>query len=316
MIDYTLFYKDELNLLSPFDFGWDIFVSAYVPTERTLAVFDRTVAKQKAWVLMPEYAYAISERPAGPIFEIDAPIASENEFIEQLWEHLGSDLSGRSLCVDITGFVRPYLMYLVRFLYEHGVASFDAVYAEPSQYSGREQTTFSGEVVSDVRQIYGFEGLHVPDTSNDVLVIGCGYEDGMIGHAADNKAKAKKYQLIGFPSLRADMYQENLIQVNRAEEFLDGKGGSQDFTIFAPANDPFVVATEISRLVGSLKAKGRLSNLYLCPLSTKAHVLGFAIFYVTECIGQPVSAIFPYSDMYSKSTSRGVGRVWKYTIEF
>ncbi len=56
------------------------------------------------------------------------------------------------------------------------------------------------------------------DISNDMLIVGSGYEDHLIKHVAEDKAKARKLQLIGFPSLRADMYQENVIRVQRAEE--------------------------------------------------------------------------------------------------
>ena len=141
------------------------------------------------------------------------------------------------------------------------------------------------------------------------------YEDNLIAHVAESKAKATKLQLIGFPSLRADMYQENVLRVRRADESLGGSMHEEVRSFFAPANDPFVAACTLRDVVNDWETKNGLSNLYLCPLSTKAHVLGFTLFFVTECRGRPISIIFPFEERYSQSTSRGIARIWKYTVE-
>ncbi len=60
--------------------------------------------------------------------------------------------------------------------------------------------------------------------------------------------------------------------------------------------------------------KGR-ANIYLCPLSTKAQALGFALYYRYECVGQSVSIVFPYVDEYSVATSVGLSRVSLFRLE-
>lgn len=314
MVDYTIYYKQELPTTGPWgsDGTWDLLISAYVPSDRTRRVFDEANAAEKRWLVFSEYAYDKGVIPSGNTFQCDAE--DEAEYVSRFWSTLRNDTAASRICIDITGFIRPYLMFLIRWLVEKGVRKFDALYAEPVQYQGRELTEFSG-VVKEIRQVNGFEGIHVPDISNDVLIIGAGYEDSLISHVAENKAKARKLQLIGFPSLRADMYQENMLRVRRAEEALGGSVNDQLHTFFAPANDPFVAAREMSRVVEDLKRRNRLTNLYLSPLSTKAHVLGFVLFYLTECRNTASSVIFPFEEKYSQNTSRGLARVWKYSVE-
>jgi len=43
--------------------------------------------------------------------------------------------------------------------------------------------------------------------------------------------------------------------------------------------------------------------------------LGFAIYYAWECLNKPVSIIFPFTSGYSRETTQGFSRIWKYTIE-
>jgi len=180
-------------------------------------------------------------------------------------------------------------------------------------YARREKTEFSTDV-REVRQVAGCEGSHIPDNSRDVLIIGAGYEDGLVAAVAESKAKADKVQLYGFPSLKADMYQENILCALRAEESLGAPVREASCTHFAPANDPFVTASELSSIVSARRQRG-MSNLYLCPLSTKAHVLGFAIFYVCECMNGPVSMLFPFEVRCSPSAATGLARIWKYSVE-
>ena len=60
--------------------------------------------------------------------------------------------------------------------------------------------------------------MHKPDVSNDILIIGSGYDDELISKIADNKNHCKKLQIFGFPSLRPEMYQENILNSHKASE--------------------------------------------------------------------------------------------------
>ena len=315
MIDYTIYYKRTLPVNGAWgpEGEWDVFISAYVPGERTTYVFKRAKATHKKWLIFPEYNIKVNEYPTADVY--CGAGHDEADFIGDFWNTLPTNAQDLRICIDITGFIRPYLIYLVRWLQENDVARFDAIYSEPVQYQSQELTEFSGDEVKEVRQVSGYEGVHNTDTSNDVLIIGVGYEDNLISRVAESKAKATKLQLIGFPSLRADMYQQNILCVKRAEESLGGTVDDEDRTFFAPANDPFVAASKVSAIVRQWNRPNPITNLYLCPLSTKAHVLGFALYYLTERRKSATSVIFPFEERYNRNTSIGIARIWKYTVE-
>jgi len=203
-------------------------------------------------------------------------------------------------------------MILVKMLSKLGVRRLDAIYSEPTHYAKREMTEFSDKAVSSVRQVAGFEGYVQNDTSNDILVIGAGYESHLIAEVAEDKEKADRVVIFGLPSLRADMYQQNRLRVREAS---DSIGDTATGKYFAPANNPFVAASVLSELVAKREAKRPVTNLYLAPLATKAQALGFALFYIHECEGKAVSILYPFSSVYSPDSSRGISRAWLCEME-
>lgn len=313
MNDYTICYKTTLKPEGGWSEKWDLMLSAYNDSDRVKTVFSLAPASEKHWLIHPEYNYHPSGYPStGRVF---APgPGDEAEFLHYYFSQIGSGLATSSICVDCTGFMRPHLMLLVSFMAERGVKRFDVLYSEPGQYAKEEKTKFSG-APKEVRSVLGFEGNHVPDTSKDLLVIGSGYDHQLISSAAEYKKSARKVQLLGLPSLRPDMYQENVLRAHFADESLGNQGlfGQRDF--FAPANDPFVVASVVKGIVRNARAKGGLTNLYLCPTATKPQALGFALYYVSECLGTATSMIFPFASSYNPETTRGLSRIWKYTLE-
>lgn len=313
MIDYTVCYKRVLNLddISK-TIATDTFISAYNPSERVRAVFDRVSAKTKHWLVLPEYNLAPEDHPAGDLHA--PPASSEAEWILGYCNGLGKDHLGGRICVDITGLIPPYMMFLLRTLLESGVQKLDILYTEPSRYRAKEETRFSDEAIIEVRQVAGFEGTHNPDTSSDLLIIGAGYDDKLIAQVAESKENAKKIRLIGWPSLRPDMYQENILRAHRAIEAM-GINGSDSHDRFAPAHDPFVTAQVLAEIVSSIQEKRTITNLYLSPLSTKAQALGFTLFYLAERADSPTSIIYPICKRYESETADGIGRVWQYSLE-
>lgn len=219
------------------------------------------------------------------------------------------------VCIDITGFIRPHLIFMICWLHGSGVKTFDAIYSEPSQYLKKEDTTFSDGKVTTIRQVKGFEGQHSPDLSNDILIIGSGYDDILISQVAENKNNAKKIQIFGLPSLRPEFYQQNILRAELASESVGRDTGEHHNSYFAPAYDPFVTANVIAEIINKERSMKQLSNIYLCPLATKAQVLGFTIFYLYELSEGGASIIFPFCNKYAKETSTGVSRIWKYTVE-
>jgi hypothetical protein len=314
MVDFTVFYKSKFTLGGAWNDSWDVFISAYNDSERVQAVFHDAPATEKHWLIHPEYNYTEHEYPTtGHVFA--PPSGDEAEFLKYYFDRAGPLLNGARVCIDSTGFMRPHIMLVLHFLLKAGVKRFDVLYSEPDQYKQQENTKFSVPPVIDVRPVLGFEGNHSTDTSNDLLIVGSGYDHPLITQAAEHKKSARKVQMFGLPSLRPDMFQENVLKAHNADEAIGqtGVGGRRDY--FAPANDPFIVASVVQAIVQREGARRAISNLYLCPLATKPQALGFALYYIIERMGTPSSIIFPFARSYTRETSAGVSRVWKYSIE-
>jgi hypothetical protein len=312
MIDYTCFYKSKYRPDENWAANnhWDLLISAYNESERVQTIFREAHATEKHWWIIPDYEYRRDEYPTiGKCF--DPSSRNEAEFTQEYFDKAGLDLESLRMCIDITGFMRPHLMFLLKFLWVNKIRKFDVIYTDPIQYTKKHETTFAGDVISEVRQISGYEGDHVPDTSNDFLIIGAGYDHQLIAHVAENKAKTRKIQMFGLPSLQADMYQENVLRANRAAEAV-----GEANTCFAPANDPFVTASVLSQTVKKLNAKRAITNLYLSPLATKPQVLGFALYYLVELQDTAASIIFPISKKYNRETTTGLSKIWTYVVEF
>jgi hypothetical protein len=316
MIDFEAFSKfryQNPEALSG-DCGFDLFISAFNDSERIERVFGCVDADEKVWVVHPEY-----EMDATPVGGdvVEPKGQRESEFVRDLIEQCAlRSLSRKRLCIDITGFVRPHLLFLLRALMAMGVQRVECVYSEPGQYVKQEQTRFSDEIVTDVRQVEGFEGIHSRDSIDDLLVVGVGYDHVLLSHVANAKDNAAKVQLLGLPSLRPDMYQESVIRVHRASESVGVRLLDRDLNRFAPAYDPFVTASVLDDIVRSSTTAISGRNVYLSALGTKAQVLGFGLYYLWRCEGKAVSLIYPFHEHYSSETSVRCGRVWRYVVEF
>ena len=243
MFDYSISYKTKIeNDTQWATHEWDLFLSAYSLSERVLTTFSKVTAKHKHWLVFPEYGFNQGELPEDDKFICEH--RNEADYISSYWcwANRKNEIPKDKVCVDITGFIRPYMIFLMKWLKENGIKKFDVIYSEPNLYSKRENTIFSNDNVIVVKQIPGFEGAHIPDTSKDIMVIGVGYEEHLIAHASENKENARKIQVFGFPSLSADMYQENVLKAQKAEEEV----GAEAESFFAPANDPFITANIVS----------------------------------------------------------------------
>ncbi len=315
MPDYSICYKKGWRADETWpDLKCDLLLSAFNSSDRVRTVFAKMPALQKHWFISPEYQYSSNELPKDHLCFAPSE-ADEATVVHDYFAKASLDLKKTKLCIDITGFMRPHLLVILKYLVLKGVRRFDALYSEPLQYAAKENTLFSDQTVVDVRQITGFEGNHRPDTHNDLLVIGAGYDHALIAHAAEYKANAKKIQLLGLPSLRADMYQENVLRVERASEQLGSSSTDSMSSFFAPANDPFVTANTLAEIYSHASRLQEVTNLYLCPVSTKVHVLGFGLYYLTEWVGKHASVVFPFCRTYARETSKGIQRIWWYQVE-
>ncbi len=110
------------------------------------------------------------------------------------------------------------------------------------------------------------------------------------------------------------MYQENILRtVAEADSFTDN---AIDNPLFAPASDPFETASVIKQYIELNNCLKKYRHIYISPLSTKAQTLGLGLVFLNEYRNLHVSVIYPFTGQYKKETSLGLGKMWKYTIEF
>lgn len=300
--------KVELSDSGP---AWDLFISAYNDSERVRSVFDRVPAIERRWWVMPEYRYRRDELTdqllVGMLTDGD-----EADVVKAGLASAGFDQSRhRRLLLDITGMMRPHILFLMAHLADIGVEHFDLLYTEPEQYARKADTVFS--IGEDVRvvTVNGYVGAHDTDTSGDVLLVGIGYDHHLISHALQAKEGARVVQLHSFPSLSADMYHESLLRFDKVQSEQPRSG---DEIYYSSANDPFVTAASLAAAIERVGSHRRITNLYLSPLATKPQAVGFGLHYLRHLRGAAASIIYPTSPSYSRETTTGVGRSWIYPI--
>jgi hypothetical protein len=282
---------------------YDYFFSGFDDCDRTKTIFSKINAKQKIWIEFPHYNLKLSS--VENVYKCSS--YKEDEAFIKLIEQIKID-SNTKICIDITGFIRPHLVFFVTALYRLGLKKIDFLYSEPQHYKNAEETTFSG-FIEDVRLIEGCTSLiNNPNTDNDLLIITAGYDDKLIAKVSQYKSKIKnKYYILGFPSLQPDMYQESILKMYNAKDSI-GKIISR----FSPANDPFVTAQTIQDIIENSDS---YSNIYLSPLSTKPQALGITLYYLWNFMDKPINIVFPFSKVYNVKTAIGIKKTWKYIFE-
>lgn len=135
MIDYNLLYKDDYNIVDEWSFQYDLFISAYNDSERVIKVYNKINAKNKLWLMQPDYGYIQEEYPEGELF-INDSCNNESDFIKTLFETHNIPLEKDfKICIDITGFIKPYMMTLIAYLVRLGHIKFDIIFTEPEFYN-------------------------------------------------------------------------------------------------------------------------------------------------------------------------------------
>lgn len=296
---------DEVKKIN--DLRYDVFISAYDGCERTIVTYNKIKAEKKYWIVFPQYEQDNKELPD---YYITNDKSLESEFIPEIIDKI--DIKDKQLCIDSTGFLIPHLVFLIQFLKRVGVKQYDIIYSEPASYKKAEETEFT-KSVNAPRTIDGYSASAKNVNGNDALVIFAGFNDSLITSVARNKSKSLyKYLFTGFPSLQADMYQQNLIQLSKSKESI---GETYVTNLKAPAYDPFVAANKLQDIVMDLmKDKYNIEYIHVAPLSTKPMAIASVLVYLThpEC---PIDIIYPPSDTYVSGHALGIKRTWRYVIE-
>lgn len=285
----------------------DIFFSAFDGCERTSRPFELLSAQEKYWLVFPQYRFREEELPER---FLTSNQLMESDYIAEVLA--GIDLVGKSICIDATGFLIPHLVFFIQFLKRRGIRQFDIIYSEPANYKKAEDTEFTRSV-NMPRVIEGYSASARIVNGDDALIIFSGFNDALVTAVARNKSKAKhKYIFMGFPSLQADMYQQNLIQFDKSSESI---GETCVYYRMAPAYDPFVAADKLQAIVEELmQEKYNTEFIHIAPLSTKPMAIASALVYMNNpnC---PIDLVYPPSETYIGGHAIGIKRTWKYTIE-
>ncbi|MCA0948668.1 hypothetical protein [Shewanella chilikensis] len=315
-MDYGIYYKEEVFSDEEWhcNYQFDVFLSAYNSSERVKKIYDLVNSNKKYWLIFPEYCLE-NEEIEGLSNKIICNGKYEGEQILEVFNQLNEvNWSKVKLSIDITGFPRAQLAFIMKYLKHIGVTHLETYYGEPMRYTDKGDTKFSdGNLIEPPRQINGYEGIHSTNQSNDLLIVGAGYDNHLIEGVVSAKPNVTSKLLIGFPSLRPDMYQENIFRASLARHSITAHSFVNP--IFSPANDPFITAQVLKDELEKINNKTPVSNLYLCPLATKTQTLGFVLFYLNELEGSNCSMIFPFFSTYEKETTIGLYKVWRYEIQ-
>lgn len=318
-MDFNIFYKQRYKSLNELEKeDWDLYISAFNESDRVKKTFESVNAKQKIWIIHSQYDLKNESLPEKYYYFDSSNGESVN--IREFFAASGitsETINGARVCIDSTGLMRQDLLFFILYLNRVlMVTNFDIIYSEPETYLKSENTQFSKDTSGKVKVVQGFELTSERDQSNDLLIIGSGFDDKLIAEVAEEKKHAQKAQIIGFPSLQADMYQQNLYRVAMVDEM----NAEETNIYFSSASDPFETANTLKEIIEKkeFKDKKKITNLYLSPLSTKAQTVGFALFYIYECFhnDREATILIPETLSYSDQTSEGVGDVWRYQLEF
>jgi hypothetical protein len=223
------------------------------------------------------------------------------------------NIDASSLCIDVTGFMRNSLAFLVPKLAYLGVKSFTALYSEPVSYSKQEATQFTTTTSDVVRPVRGMYGS--PGNGQNHLLMAVGYDHQLISQVFSYKDGVTTHPLFAFPSLSADMYQQSALRAEKSGEIVL-KDDWINNRFFAPANDPFSTAGMVSERIRHIDRKGSGENIFLAPLSTKAQVLGMSLYWLLEGRSRGrCTILLPECLTYSRETSTGIKRLWSYEVE-
>lgn len=312
VIEYAAFRRTKMALAQLQERQYDLFLSSLNDSTRVRTLADAMTATRKVWIVHDEYSY-----PPDELVEFEAVSAPQSIAPAESWArvlaHVGgtAGLSGLRVAIDITGMMRPHIAMLPFAMKQAGAESVTVYYSDPDSYVSGERTTFTKGPVARVGLIPGMEGAHTNRPSpRDALIVGAGYDHGLVKAVADDKPNAEHVILLGLPSLQPHMYQESVLKVENAREAIrDYRPSSR---IFAPANDPFATAQVIAAKVAAL---GHLDHLYLSAVGAKPQVLGFSWYYWCEGAGENTSFLFPFAERYERETAKGIAAVHEYVLE-
>lgn len=323
---YHLFFYEQHKDIESFNDKlpsiYDFFLSAYTEEDIVTETYSKINATEKYWIICPEYSIDKTKIPNDYFdYKIQNQDNREAEYMLALFKEKLEDKKDLNICIDATGFMKPYIIFLLILLKEKGFKKIDLIYTEPQSYEKNGATEFSDkESVINVRNIKTFDSYYQKSNSDDLYIINAGYTSKFVNKVLANIKVKEKKVLVGFPSLQPIMYQENIINLEKSNGYL-GLDPTDDL-LYAPANNPFITAHIVSKYIKNYRQENNnISNIYLSPLATKAQTIGLTLFYLFEkdiYAEEDISIHirYPFTDSYSSKAGIGYFCINKYTIEF
>lgn len=127
-IDYSVFFKTSYEKGNISDESYDYFFSGYDNCDRTKFVFNKIIANEKLWFLFPQYNLNASDVTGGGKTYTNIHLKEDDYFVDFFSSKIIDCKS--KICIDITGFLRPHLIFLIKFLYINGAKVIDFLYTE------------------------------------------------------------------------------------------------------------------------------------------------------------------------------------------
>ncbi|AWA46639.1 MULTISPECIES: hypothetical protein [Acinetobacter] len=321
MIDYDIYYRESLTIENDSlnSETFDIFISAFNASDRVKDVFNKVNSNYKYWLIHPEYKFSDDELNGIYATKVIKPIKlNEQDQFLALHEELNSfDITTAKICIDSTGFMRNVLAFLIIALGHMGAKKIHVLYSEPLRYIDNHNTNFS--ISADKVKALDGTAITPTTTAKDSLIMSIGFDHALMSQVVNEHESATFYPVYAFPSLSADMFQQSAFRSSNIIPIKDNDLTTRKF--FAPANDPFSTAKKIQEIVNIIHSKDLhlRHNIYLCPLSTKAQLVGYAYYWWKEGRHEThrgmVNIVLPMCTSYKRETSIGLKRVWKYTLE-
>lgn len=302
---------------------FDIFISAYTKEDSIIKTFGAVNAINKTWIVFPEYEITANEIPQENcyLFQFKDENIKESELAQEVFSRYIEGKEDQRICIDSSGFIKPYLIFLLIYLKEKGIKEIQVLYTEPVSYKDAAHTSFSKKNSTvNVRDVVTFSNNYPPTGESDLCIVNVGYDSRLVDIVLSKISAKTKQPLIGFPSLQPIMYQENILNLLKS----DGELGidSNDELLYAPANNPFITAYVLSKFIKKhVDYSKNIKNIYLSPLATKPQAIGMALFYLFENYEYESKNItihftYPFSSSYSPISSEGIFRINIYSIEF
>jgi len=129
-MDYSILYKQKhenvtANSISA-TLQYDLLISAFNESDRVKQIFHHANAANKHWLIFPEYQYESIEiaHLQGQVFDFSNMSQLDEDDIILDYLDRSSDLllKVNTVAIDITGMLRPYIVFLVRLLKENKIS--------------------------------------------------------------------------------------------------------------------------------------------------------------------------------------------------